>query len=184
MKLLHGPAFVIYRLFAKFLPPSYGPLGQFWKMIRGALAAQCLDRCGRNVNVEQGAEFGNGAGVELGDNSGIGRNARVYGAVRIGRDVLMGPRVMVIGRDHNYEDASRLIREQGARISPIVIEDDVFIGARAIILGGSVIRKGAVIGAGAVVRGEIPPYAVAVGNPAKVIKYRVKESAQAPSPRP
>ena len=54
----------------------------------------------------------------------------------------------------------------------ITVEDDVWIGANSVILPGVHINKGAIIGAGSVVTKDIPPYAIAVGNPAKVIKYR------------
>jgi acetyltransferase-like isoleucine patch superfamily enzyme len=57
----------------------------------------------------------------------------------------------------------------GGASRPIVIEDDVFIGARAIILKGVTIGKGCVVGAGAVVAKSVPPYSVVVGNPAKVV---------------
>ena len=57
-------------------------------------------------------------------------------------------------------------------LAPVIIEDDVWIGARAIILPGVIIGKGSVIGAGAVVAKSIPPYSVAVGNPARVVKTR------------
>ena len=58
---------------------------------------------------------------------------------------------------------------------PVRIEDDVWIGARAIILAGITIGKGAIIGAGAVVTKDVSPYAICVGNPARVIKYRNDE---------
>ena len=58
---------------------------------------------------------------------------------------------------------------------PIIIEDGVWIGANAIILKGSKIGRGSIIGAGAVVSGEIPPMSIAVGNPARVVK-EIKES--------
>ena len=58
----------------------------------------------------------------------------------------------------------------------IIVEDDVWIGMNAIILSGVKIGKGAVIGAGSVVSKDIPPYAIAVGNPCKVVKYRFSEN--------
>ena len=58
----------------------------------------------------------------------------------------------------------------------IIVEDDVWIGMNAMILSGVKIGKGAVIGAGSVVSKDIPPYAIAVGNPCKVVKYRFSEN--------
>ena len=58
---------------------------------------------------------------------------------------------------------------------PIIVEDDVWIGTRAIILSGVRIGKGAVIAAGTVVTKDIPPYAIVGGNPAKIIKFRFEQ---------
>ena len=66
-----------------------------------------------------------------------------------------------------------MIRNQGrTEIKPVIIGDDVWIGARAIIMPGIVIGRGAVIGAGSVVTKNVDEYAVVAGNPARVIKYR------------
>lgn len=65
------------------------------------------------------------------------------------------------------------MRLQGDRApSPVTIHDDVWIGARAIILPGVTISKGAIIGAGAVATNDVPSYAICAGNPARVIRYR------------
>ena len=72
--------------------------------------------------------------------------------------------------NHNYQDKSKLIRNQGSDIKPVIIEDNVWIAARSIILPGVEIGKGSVIGAGSVVTRSIPPFSVVVGNPAKLIK--------------
>lgn len=76
-----------------------------------------------------------------------------------------------MGRDHGLRKDA-LIREQPHTKKPIRIGDDVWIGANVTILKGVCIGKGAVVGAGSVVTRDIPEYAVAVGNPAKVIRYR------------
>ena len=64
-----------------------------------------------------------------------------------------------------------------AEIRPVIIEDDVWIGARVIILPGVTIGTGSVIGAGAVISKSIPPYSVAVGNPARIVKNRLEHNA-------
>ena len=69
-------------------------------------------------------------------------------------------------------DNSRTIKEQGYTWQGIIIEDDVWIAANVTVCDGVKIGKGAVIGAGAVVVNDIPPFTVAVGVPAKVIKHR------------
>jgi acetyltransferase-like isoleucine patch superfamily enzyme len=94
------------------------------------------------------------------------------GGVEIGDNVLIGPHVGIHGSNYNYESRENLILNQGIISKGIRIEDDVWIGAHSTILDGVIIGKGAVIGAGAVVTKDIPPYSVAVGVPAKIIKER------------
>ena len=79
---------------------------------------------------------------------------------------------MMIAANQVFRDPDRPIHGQGIEFGPIVIEDYVWIGGRANIMAGVTIGKGSVIGAGAVVTRDIPPYSVAVGVPAKVIKTR------------
>lgn len=114
--------------------------------------------------------------LEIGNNSGIGIASRIYGRVSIGDNVLMGPEVIILTSGHRYENADVLIRNQGRLPEkPVYIGNDVWIGARAIILPGVRIEDGAVIGAGAVVTKDVPPYTVVGGVPAEVIKHRIKE---------
>ena len=91
--------------------------------------------------------------------------------IKIGNDVLIGAFVQIIDTDHGIEKFPT-IREQQAIVGEVVIGNDVWIGAGAKILRDVHIGNGAVIGANAVVTQDIPPYAVAVGAPARVIKYR------------
>jgi len=86
---------------------------------------------------------------------------------------MMGPYVIIIGENHVSSNREIPMRLQGyKKYPPVRIEDDVWIGARAIILPGIKIGKGAIIGSGAVVTKDVPPYAICAGNPARVIKYR------------
>lgn len=94
------------------------------------------------------------------------------GGVKIGDNVLIGPHVGIHGSNYNYELRDIFIINQKIVSKGIRIEDDVWIGSHSTILDGVTIGKGAVIGAGAVVTKDIPPYSVAVGVPAKVIKVR------------
>jgi acetyltransferase-like isoleucine patch superfamily enzyme len=94
------------------------------------------------------------------------------GGVEIGDNVLLGPHVGIHGSNYNYESKEHLIINQGISSKGIKIEDDVWIGSHTTILDGVTLGKGAVIGAGAVVNRDIPPYSVAVGVPAKVKKER------------
>ena len=128
---------------------------------------------GRSVNVEQGAYFGSGWEVEIGDHSGLGVNCSVPFNLKVGGDVMMGSDVLILGENHRFDDLDHPMRLQGYTApSPVRIQDDVWIGARAIILPGLTIGKGAIIGAGAVVTKDVPPYAICAGNPARVIRFR------------
>ena len=114
------------------------------------------------------------AGITIGRNCFLGEYnvVRGQGGVSIGNDVYTGPMVQIVAVNHVYRDANRPIREQGITAKGIVIEDDVWLGAGAEVLDGVTIGQGSVIGAGAVVASDIPPYSLAVGAPAKPVKNR------------
>ena len=92
-------------------------------------------------------------------------------SIKIGSNVLIGAYVQIIDHNHGIRKHA-VIREQTAEIGEVLIEDDVWVGAGAKVLNNSKVGRGAVVGANAVVTGDIPPFAIAVGAPAKVIKYR------------
>jgi galactoside O-acetyltransferase len=105
-------------------------------------------------------------------NRGAHINAACGGMISIGEHCPIGPGVLMRTANHRFSRPDLYIQDQGHEPADIIIDDDVWIGANAIILGGVHIGKGAVIGAGAVVTSNIPSMGVAVGIPAKVIKYR------------
>lgn len=116
----------------------------------------------------------------------IGRNCWIneychfnaYGGIRIGNFVLMGHRTTIMSDDHVFEDPDKPILVQGRVGQEVVIGDDVFIGSNVFIGKGIQVGKGAVIGAGSVVTKDVEPYAIVVGNPARVLKYRKAPSSQ------
>ncbi|BCO32007.1 hypothetical protein TspCOW1_21100 [Thiohalobacter sp. COW1] len=125
------------------------------------------------MNIEQGAFFGSGKNIRIGDRSGLGANCRVPYDITIGRNVMMGPDVMIFGVNHEFHDTSVRMIDQGySARAPVNIADDVWIGARAIILPGVSLGKGAVVAAGAVVTRNVNEYEIVGGNPAKVIRNR------------
>lgn len=111
---------------------------------------------------------------EIGDYSYIGCNGVMGagGGIRIGSHVLIGQCVNIHAESHVFADASKRIDEQGVSYQGVVIEDDVWVGSRAMILDGVTIGCGAVIGGGTVVTTPIPAYAIAVGVPARVVGMR------------
>lgn len=94
------------------------------------------------------------------------------GGVEIGDKVLIAPGVGIHGSNYKYSDEKTPIINQGITSEGIKIEDDVWIGSNSTILDGVVIGRGSVIGAGSVVTRDVPPFSVAYGVPAKVIKRR------------
>lgn len=165
--------YLLYYCFARHLPISYRPYALFSKQIRYWICKHLFSECGKNVNIEHGADIGTGRHIKIGDNSGIGVNCWVRGPVEIGKDVMMGPEVIILTYNHRYDRLDIPMRLQGHMpAKKVVIEDDVWIGTRAIILPGVHIGKGSIIGAGAVVTKDVPPYAIVAGNPARIIKYR------------
>lgn len=112
--------------------------------------------------------------IHIGTHSYIGSHSLIYGnkGVEIGDDVLAAPQMMIVPYQHIFDARDKLIRQQGGRQSKVVIEDDVYLGMGVRVLLGVTIGHGAVVGAGAVVNKDIPPYAVAAGVPARVLRYR------------
>ena len=166
-------ATILYFGLARHLPASYSPLSLgLTKPFRAGLCNFMFKKCGKNINVERGAWVGHN--IEIGDNSGIGINAQLYskGGITIGKNVMMGPDVVILTQEHQHDDVTRPMREQGDKKASVIIEDDVWIGIRVIILAGVRIGKSSIIGAGAVVTKDIPAFSIAGGNPARAIKQR------------
>jgi maltose O-acetyltransferase len=160
------------------LPASGSRGGRWWREARRFTARPLLASMGHEVNIECGAIFPVGV-VRLGDRSGLGIASHMKGPVTIGSDVMMGPEVVIFTTDHAFEDTNRPMREQGMSATrPVIIEDDVWIGQRAMILPGVSVGRGAVIAAGAVVTKDVPPNSMVGGNPAKVLRFRGPQTSE------
>jgi len=112
--------------------------------------------------------------VSIGRRSSLNQGVIIdgFGGVTIGNGVRIAAYAVINTADHDFSDAGRMICDQGFRVAPVVIEDDVWIGTGAVIGKGVRVGQGSVIGAGAVVTKDIPPYSVAVGVPCRVIRNR------------
>lgn len=149
--------------------------------LRRFLVARIFRSCGTGVNVKQHAYFGDGSTLEVGNRAQIGANSRIDHDVSIGDDVVMGPDVAIMTASHEFENPSIPINQQGSTIRrPVRIGRDVWLGTRVVVLPGVEIGEGSVIGAGSVVAKSIPPFSVAVGVPAKVVRRRGDRPAPAP----
>ncbi|MFZ4056704.1 MAG: acyltransferase [Ferruginibacter sp.] len=121
--------------------------------------------------VEDFATVNNGVGgVSIGQHTRIGIGNVIIGPVAIGNNVILAQNIVMSGLNHNYTDVTIPIYLQGETTALITVEDDCWIGANAVITAGVTIGKHSVVAGGAVVTKSIPPYSVAVGNPARVIK--------------
>lgn len=163
---------IIYNLIAKNMPLSDSRFSFGSKRLRAFCGKLILRQCGTNVNIEKGAQFS--TEISLGDNSGIGVNAQLSSEITIGNDVMMGPYCFIYTSNHRMDRTDIPMWRQGStKPNPVIIGDDVWIGARVTILPGVHIGNGSVIGAGAVVTKDVPAYSIVGGNPAKVLKYRI-----------
>lgn len=156
---------------ANILPinDSHINLGQ--KQIRSFFARLYLKNAGKNIDIQKGARFSHHC--EIGNNSGIGQDSRLYGKVIIGNDVMMGPNCWIYTQNHEYSSIDKPMNVQGPMpMKPVIIGNDVWIGGRVTILPGVKIGNGTILGAGAVVTKDVPDYAIVGGNPAKILKYR------------
>ena len=163
---------VLYYCFAMHLPRSYSGFRMGQTQLRRICGKLMLTHCGEKVNIEKNALFS--PKVSLGDYSGIGVNAKIYGSCTIGDYVMMGEDVTVITRNHRHDSLDAPMMAQGfEEEQQVVIGNDVWIGDKVTILPGVHIGDGCIIGAGALVTKDIPPCSIAVGVPAKVIKSRL-----------
>jgi len=126
---------------------------------------------GAGSTIEDFCTINNGVGnVLIGHHTLIGMSNTIIGPVTIGNNVIMAQNIVVSALNHEYRDVSQPIHAQPILTAPVIIEDDCWIAANAVVTAGTTIGKHSVVAAGAVVTKSIPPYSVAVGNPARVIK--------------
>ena len=134
-------------------------------------------KVGTNTNIHPTVLIREPQNIEIGNNCYFNHNTILNGGhdkakLIIGNKVQTGPNVCFYCANHNFDNKEIPIKEQGYWEADIVIDDDVWIGANSVITSGVKIGKGAIIGAGSIVTKDIPPYSIAAGNPAKVIKTR------------
>ena len=112
--------------------------------------------------------------MRIGDRVVFGGSNTVnaYLDVDIGDDVIFADWIYVTDFDHQYAKLDVRIQDQGIAVSPVLLEPDCWIGEKSSILRGSRVGRGSVIGAQTLVKGDIPPYSVAAGAPARTIKRR------------
>ncbi len=122
--------------------------------------------------------------IVIDDDANLGFNTEIFSAshVHVGRKVLMAAYTYLVGGDHMYDRVDVPVLDQGRTARGIDIADHVWLGAHVVVTDGSRIGRDAIIGAGAVVVGEVPEFAIAVGTPAKVVRDRRSEPADRSAP--
>lgn len=162
------------RWYIRLLAPLYQHRGQgskiYWS-VRMDTPPYRRFWLGRKSVVESYCCINNAVGdVTIGDHTRIGIHCTVIGPVCIGSNVNLAQGITVTALNHNFEDTTKRIDEQGISTKPVVIDDDVWIGANAVILPGVTIGQHVVVAAGAVVTKDVPDNCVVGGVPAKEIK--------------
>ena len=156
--LKRGKGSVIYRSVRKDLPP----FNRFF--------------LGKYSVVEDFSCLNNAVGdLTIGDYTRIGLRNTIIGPVHIGNHVNLAQNVTVTGLNHNYQDAEKMIDEQGVSTLPVIIEDDVFIFSNVMIMPGVTIGQGAIVLPGSVVTKDVPSRKIVGGNPARIIRNRIAE---------
>ncbi len=126
---------------------------------------------GRNSTIEDFSTINNGVGdVIIGERTRIGLGNTLIGPVTVGNDVMFAQNVVVSGLNHGYEDVTVPIANQPVVTYPIVIEDEVWVGANAVITAGVTVGKHSIVAAGCVVVKDVPPFSIVGGNPGKILK--------------
>jgi len=170
--------YLIYRFFSNilysFLLKKYGEKSSVHPLasIRNHKNISIGDNVIINKNVIIWVES-----LSLGNNIQINPNTCIYGRVIIGSNVMIAPNCMIASGNHDIEiNNEPMITQKCTTKGPIRIGDDVWIASNSVLLDGISVGNGAIIGAGSIVTKDVPPMAIVIGNPAKIIRYRYDEA--------
>ncbi len=168
------------RFWLRVLMPFYINVGKksvIYRSVRKDIAPFNDFKIGNYSVVEDFSVINNlVGGISIGDHTRIGIGNVVIGPVQIGDHVIIAQNVTISGLNHNFEDITQNIDQQGISASIIVIDNDVWIGANSVITKGVKIGKHSVVAAGSIVIEDVPAFSVVGGNPAKVLKVFNSES--------
>lgn len=148
--------------------------GSLGLVIRYALLKNLAKHVGDNVSIQPDVYLFNVQNLSIGDNVSIHPMTYIeaYGDVYIGNNVSLAHGVTIMAATHKFDDISIPIKEQGVMGRPVIIEDNVWVGAKAVILGKNTIKSGSIVGAGAVVTKDVDANTIVAGVPARKIKER------------
>jgi maltose O-acetyltransferase len=163
---------LLYYGLASHLPPLAFPLGRQFNRLRCAALRLSLRRFGDFNEVDDRVYFGNGEDVEVGSHCQVNAGCRLTNVV-LGDYVMIGPDVTFISRLHSVDRLDvPMVRQGSIECGQTLVEEDVWIGTRVIVMPGVKIGRGAIIGAGSVVTRDVSPYAIVAGAPARMLRSR------------
>jgi acetyltransferase-like isoleucine patch superfamily enzyme len=156
------------RGFVTYVPGEIGVFSRRW------FYNFYLKRGSDDLYILPGAIIENPGSVALGDHVTLARDAWLNGAcdIQVGNYAGIGPGVIIHTANHNYTNPEIPFKEQGHTFKPVLVGEDVWLAARVVVLPGTVIGRGAIIAAGAVISGNIEPMAILAGVPARKIGRR------------
>lgn len=134
---------------------------------------------GKHSTIEDFSTINNGVGdVFIGDRTRLGMSNVIIGPINIGNDIMFAQNIVCSALNHVYEDINMPIADQNVTTKLITIEDEVWIGANAVITAGVTVGKHSVVAGGSVVTKDVPPYSIVGGNPAKLLKQYNKDTGK------
>lgn len=139
-------------------------------------------RLAPNISIRNGERISVGAGAEVGERCSLWAGDST-GRITIGESALFGPDVYVTASNYAFEEPGPVM-DQPKHESDVLIGPDTWLGKGVIVLPGTTIGAGCVVGAGSVVSRSLPPWSVAVGSPARVVRQRPRQHGSAENPRP
>ena len=167
------------RAFLGLCVTKMGSLGLYLKR---EYQKSCFKKIGKGTYIGKNCIF-TPKNIEIGDDTYIGPNCvfqSSYGTIQIGSHVMFGPGVHIHGGNHRFNEIGRYIKDASLKRQgddgKIVIEEDCWIGANAIILSNVTIGKGTVIGAGSIVTKDVPQYSIYTGAPACKVRERFSKN--------
>lgn len=144
-------------------------------LLRANTRAETAIRVGDGMSIQENALINTNQGkVVIGDDCWLGPHSLIYGngGVTIGNHVMIASHCVINTVSHNAGRLDIPMSQQGIHTAPVIIEDDVWVGIRAVILQGVRVGRGSIIGAGAMVTRDVPPGCVVAGVPARIIRER------------
>jgi maltose O-acetyltransferase len=158
----------------------YNKLEHIYRKLIGWKWKLFLAQAGENLLLHKNVRIQSPEKVKLGNNVSVNYNTLLdgHGGLEIKDNVLVGMNVLILTANHVFSQLDKPIKSQGLDCAPVVIKENSWIGANAVILPGVELGRGTVVGAGSIVTKSFPAYSVIAGNPAKLLYKRTNDTDQ------